>query len=249
MLLKDQIVLVTGGGSGIGLELSKQLAALGNTMFICGRNVEKLKAAEKAYGLKVVPADVTFAEDQQAVLKAIETAHGRLDLLINNAGVLLAYDFASQEDAVSRIESEIGINAIAPVTLAKRALPLLSLSQAPAILFVGSGSAYVPVAGAPVYSGTKAFIHHTAQGLRHQLKDVGISVFEVLPPVIATDMGNSMKSKNLKVMEPADLVSDILKGLASDNLEMVPGQSRQLRLLSRIMPGYLFRQIAKTRFH
>ena len=66
---------------------------------------------------------------------------------------------------------------------------------------------------------------------------------------IATDMGNSMKSKNLKVIEPADLVSDILKGLASDTLEMAPGQSRQLRLLSRIMPGYLFRQIAKTRFH
>ena len=57
-------------------------------------------------------------------------------------------------------------------------------------------------------------------------------------------MGNAMTSRNLKVMEPADLVSDILKGLASDTLEMVPGQSRPLRLLSRIMPGYLIRLLA-----
>lgn len=246
MHLNDLIVLVTGGGSGIGLELSRQLAALGNTVFICGRDVEKLRAAEDAYGLKSVPADVTFAEDQRDVLRAIEEAHGRLDLLINNAGVLHAYDFALQEDATSRIESEIGINAIAPLTLSKRALPLLSFSQAPAILFVGSGVAYVPLAGAPVYSGTKAFVHHAVQGLRHQLKEIGVSVFEVLPPVVATEMSKGLKSKKLKVMDPERLVFEILEGLRKDTFEMVPGQSWQLKVLSRIAPGLLFREMAKT---
>ena len=114
---------------------------------------------------------------------------------------------------------------------------------------IGSGVAFVASLGTPVYSGTKALIHHCAQTLRHQLKPHGITVFEALPPVVDTDMASVLKSDNFKKMKPADLVRDILEGLRRNQSEMRLGQSRQIKLLSRFAPAFLFRQFAKTEFH
>jgi uncharacterized oxidoreductase len=247
--LTSKIILVTGGGSGIGLELTRQLVALGNTVIICGRDAGRLAEAVRLTGAEAITGDVTVAEDQERILSDIEAQHGRLDLLINNAGIFLAYDFRTDPDTLQKIESEIAINATAPLTLTRRALPLLEKSRQPGVLFIGSAVAFVASPGTPVYSGTKALIHHCAQTLRHQLQPHGITVFEALPPVVDTDMASVLKSDNFKKMKPADLVREILAGLRRNRTEMLLGQSRQIKLLSRIAPAFLFRQFAKTEFH
>ena len=249
MDLTSKIILVTGGGSGIGLELTRQLVTLGNTVIICGRDAGKLAEAAHATGAQAIAGDVTVAKDQERILSEIEAQHGRLDLLINNAGIFLAYDFRTDSDTLQKIEREIAINATAPLTLTRRALPLLAKGRQPGVLFIGSGVAFVASPGTPVYSGTKALIHHCAQTLRHQLKPHGISVFEALPPVVDTDMAKALKSGNFKKMKPADLVRDILDGLRRNQTEMLLGQSRQIRWMSRIAPAFLFRQFARTEFH
>ena len=249
MDLTEKIILVTGGGSGIGLELTRQLVALGNTVIICGRNAGKLADAARLTGAQAIAGDVTVAEDQERILSEIETQHGRLDLLINNAGIFLAYDFRTNPDTLQKIEREIAINATAPLTLTRRALPLLEQSAEPGVLFIGSGVAFVASPGTPVYSGTKALIHHCAQTLRHQLKPHGITVYEALPPVVDTDMASALKSGNFRMMKPADLVRDILDGLRRNQTDMLLGQSRQIKWMSRIAPAFLFRQFAKTEFH
>jgi uncharacterized oxidoreductase len=247
--LTSKIILVTGGGSGIGLELTLQLVALGNTVIICGRDPGKLAEAARLTGAQAIAGDVTVAEDQERILSDIQAQHGRLDLLINNAGIFLAYDFRTDPDTLQKIEREIAINATAPLTLTRRALPLLEKSAQPGVLFIGSGVAFVASPGTPVYSGTKALIHHCAQTLRHQLKPHGITVFEALPPVVDTDMASVLKSDKFKKMKPADLVRDILDGLRRNQTEMLLGQSRQIKWMSRIAPAFLFRQFAKTEFH
>ena len=249
MDLTSKIILVTGGGSGIGMELTRQLVKLGNTVIICGRNAEKLSEAARLTGAQAITGDVTLAHDQDRILSDIQAQHGRLDILINNAGVFLTYEFKSDPDTVQKIETEIAINATAPLTLTRRALPLLEKSTQPAVLFIGSGIAFVASPGTPIYSGTKALIHHCAQTLRHQLKPHGITVFEAMPPVVDTDMAKVLKSNNFKKMKPADLVRDILNGLRRNQTEMLLGQSRQIKLMSRIAPAFLFRQFAKTEFH
>ena len=99
MDLSAKIILVTGGGSGIGLELTRQLIALGNTVVICGRNAEQLEAAAQRTGALAVAGDVTRAEDQERILATIAERHGRLDLL-RGAAVLeqLRADVAAQEE-------------------------------------------------------------------------------------------------------------------------------------------------------
>jgi uncharacterized oxidoreductase len=247
--LKSKIILVTGGGSGIGLELTRQLVTLGNTVIICGRDAGKLAEAARLTGAQAVPGDVTVAEDQERILSEIKAQHGRLDLLINNAGIFLAYDFKIDPDTLQKIEREIAINATAPLTLTRRALPLLEQSTQPGVLFIGSGIAFVASPGTPVYSGTKALIHHCAQTLRHQLQPHGITVFEAMPPVVDTDMAKVLKSGNFKLMKPKDLVREILDGMSRSQTEMLLGQSRQIKWMSRIAPAFLFRQFAKTEFH
>lgn len=249
MDLTSNIILVTGGGSGIGLELTRQLVTLGNTVIICGRDAGKLAEAARLTGAQAVPGDVTVAEDQERILSEIKAQHGRLDLLINNAGIFLAYDFKTDQDTLKKIEREIAINATAPLTLTRRALPLLEQSTQPGVLFIGSGIAFVASPGTPVYSGTKALIHHCAQTLRHQLQPHGITVFEAMPPVVDTDMAKVLKSGNFKLMKPDDLVREILDGMRRSQTEMLLGQSRQIKWMSRIAPAFLFRQFAKTEFH
>jgi short-subunit dehydrogenase involved in D-alanine esterification of teichoic acids len=247
--LTSKIVLVTGGGRGIGLEFNRQLAALGNTVIITGRNKATLETAAKETGAEPMPGDVTSAKDQERWIEEIGARHGRIDLLINNAGILLPYDFASDPDTLGKIEREIATNAIAPLTLTRRALPLLKASDAPAVLFIGSAAAFVAAAPTPVYSGTKSLLHHSAQALRHQLAPLGISIFEAMPPVVDTEMGAGLKSDNFKKMAPGDLVRLILKGLRRNQPEMLLGQARQVKWLSRIAPGFAFRQFSKTEFH
>ena len=249
MDLTSKIILITGGGSGIGHELTRQLVALGNTVIICGRDAGKLAEAARESGAQAIAGDVTVAEDQERILSEIEAQHGRLDLLINNAGIFLAYDFKTDTDTLQKIEREIAINATAPLTLTRRALPLFEHSTQPGVLFIGSGIAFVASPGTPVYSGTKALIHHCAQTLRHQLRPHGITVFEAMPPVVDTDMAKALKSGNFKKMKPADLVRDILTGMRRNQTEMLLGQSSQIKLMSRIAPAFLFRQFAKTEFH
>lgn len=249
MKLNGKIILVTGGGRGIGLEFSRQLAALGNTVIITGRNKATLETAAQETGAEPLPGDVTSAQDQDRWIEEIRARHGRIDLLINNAGILLPYDFASDADTLEKIEREIATNSVAPLTLTRRALPLLKVGDAPAVLFISSAAAFVAAAATPVYSGTKSLLHHSAQALRHQLAPLGIKIFEAMPPVVDTDMGAGLKSDNFKKMAPDKLVRGILKGLRENQQEMLLGQARQVKWLSRIAPGFAFRQFSKTEFH
>ncbi|MEM9151578.1 MAG: SDR family NAD(P)-dependent oxidoreductase [Cyanobacteria bacterium P01_F01_bin.3] len=249
MELTGKTILITGGGSGIGLELTKQLSALENTVIITGRSETKLERVKLIYGVETFVSDVTSAQNQSSLLSSISDQYGHLDLLINNAGIMNAYDFGTDEQTVSKVQAEIDVNATAPLLLTARALPLLRKGHEPAVLFVGSGVCYVAMPSTPVYTGTKALIHHAAQALRVQLKPEGIDVFEVLPPVVATDMAKALKSGNFKLMPPSELVRQIIQGLETGKHEMLVGQTRQIALMSRLFPKFLFRQFSKVEFH
>lgn len=248
MRLNGKIVLVTGGGRGIRLEFIRQLTALGNTVIIAGRNEATLKTAAQETGVEPMPGDVTSAKDQERWIGKIAARHCRIDLLINNAGIPLQNYFASDPDTLDKIGHEIATNAVAPLTLTRRALPLLKGRDEPAVLFISSATAFVAAAVTQVYSGTKSLLHHSAQTLRHQLAPLGITLFEAMPPVVDTDMGAGFKSNNFKKMVPENLVRNILKDLRDGQPEMLLSEARQVKWLSRITPSFAFRQFSKTGF-
>jgi len=246
MKLKDKIILITGGNAGIGAEMARQLSKQGAKIIISGRNEETLRGVADEYGVDYISCDVTKEADQYNLRKEVKTRYGKLDVLINNAGIMKKYAFAEDEITLSNIRNEIEINTISPLTLTYLFLPLLKKSSEPAVVFVSSGLAYVPFPATPIYSGTKALMHHCAQSLRHQFKGDNIKVFELLPPPTDTALADNFRTPSVKLMPVDKMVAEFVQGLKCNKYEIAAGMSKQMRIISRIAPNFLFKQLANT---
>ena len=112
-----------------------------------------------------------------------------------------------------------------------------------------SGLAFVPFAPSPVYSATKAAIHSYTQCLRFQLEGTNVSVIELAPPGVETPLFRrefAEELKNQKGMDVTVLVKRAIAGIEAGALEIRPGLSNVLKIMSRVAPGFIFRQMAKA---
>jgi len=189
MELSGNTVLVTGGGSGIGLAIAARLLAGGSRVIVCGRREETLREAAEAHpGLVTRVCDVGREEERAALFEWAVGEHPDLNVLVNNAGIQRRIALARPE-AWEETRREIAINLDAPVHLSLLFLPHLLGRRRPAIVNVSSGLAFVPMAAAPVYCATKAALHSFTLSLRHQLADTPVRVVEIIPPAVNTDLG------------------------------------------------------------
>lgn len=189
MNVSGHTILVTGGGSGIGLALAKRFAAAGNEVIVCGRREAALRDARAATpSLHAHACDVSRPEEREALIRWATTEFPAFDVLVNNAGIQQQIDLSSPPPWTD-VHGEIVTNLEAPVHLAMLAIPHLRTKQAAAILNVTSGLAFVPRAAVPVYCATKAAMRSFTLSLRHQLAGTSIEVVEIIPPAVNTDLG------------------------------------------------------------
>jgi uncharacterized oxidoreductase len=243
--LENHVVFVTGGGSGIGLALAAALAAKNNTVIISGRSAERLaEAKQKHPALRTVVCDVTNTAQVKAALDAIVKEHGRLSILVNNAGILNAVDCVKDGDAhFDAIDREIATNYTAPIKMTLLALPALMAQPQAAVINVTSGLAYTPIAKFAVYCGTKAALHSFSKSLRHQLEHTHVKVFDVLPPGTATELVHDLHGKTIPVDK---VVTDAIRGIEKDHWEIPIGQSKVLAIMERIAPGFIEQQLLRA---
>ncbi|MCB9006292.1 MAG: SDR family NAD(P)-dependent oxidoreductase [Ardenticatenaceae bacterium] len=235
MKLKNKVVFITGGSSGIGLAIAKMMADLGSTVVICGRSEKRLAAAKTAVPtLHTLSCDITNDADQAAALAEIEQRYGRLDILINNAGMQHNYLLPQESDIAARVAQEVTLNVTALITLTHRALPLLQKSSAAAIVNVGSGTGLMPKPDGLVYSATKAAVHNFTIGLRWQLATQNIHVVELFPPVVDTAM---TAGRNEDKVSPDAVAQALLTGLQQNRKEIFIGKMKALPWLVRFAPG------------
>lgn len=248
MKMQGNTILVTGGSSGIGLELATQLLALGNTVVITGRSSGRLSAALRAHpGLHGVESDVA---DPQAIARLHAEVTSRfptLDMLINNAGEMRKLNLQTSSADLHDITRELETNLSGPVRMVQQFLPHLLSQTGAAIVNVSSGLAYVPFPIAPVYSASKAGLHAYTRCLRVQLKHTRIKVFELAPPATQTPLiGEFASDVGEGTLMPVDkLARAAIRGIAKDRLEIRPGLSVALNLMSRIAPGFALRMLSK----
>jgi uncharacterized oxidoreductase len=251
MKLSGNTVLITGGSTGIGLELSKRLIERGNTVIITGRDPAKLDAAKRA--LPTIVAYQSDAGDPKAIVTLydkVTDAFPALNILINNAGIMRVIDFNQTGRDLEDLTREIAINFVGPVQMVQQFLPQLKKQTHAAIVNVSSGLAFVPLPVSPIYCATKAALHSFTQSLRVQLKKTNVQVFELAPPATETPLmggdfaGVDLASANLMSVET--LVTQALRGFEKDRLEIRPGQSNGLKLLSRIAPEFALRQLSNA---
>ena len=192
MKMTGNTMLITGGGSGIGRGLAEAFHLLGNTVVIAGRRKEILEATAKANpGMEWMTLDIEDAASIQAFAKRVTEKYPKLNVLINNAGIMKLEDLRTGA-ATEVAEQTIAINLLGPIRLTSALLPLLRQQPHSTIMTVSSGLAFVPLAPTPTYCATKAAIHSYTESLRYQLKDTTTEVVELIPPYVATDlMGSS----------------------------------------------------------
>jgi uncharacterized oxidoreductase len=186
MKISNNKILITGGGSGIGLGLTERFLEENNTVIICGRRESVLEEVLKKHpSIITYKSDLSKADEREELFKWICTYHSDLNILVNNAGIqqwMSVYD----SDFYQRSKDEIAINIMAPLHLTSLFTNLKSLNT---IINITSGLSFVPLARMPVYSATKAFFHSFTLSLRHMLKSKNIEVIEVIPPALNTDLG------------------------------------------------------------
>ena len=248
MKMTGNTVLITGGTSGIGLELALQLTNLGNRVIVTGREQEKVESvARDSPSIVTIKSDVSEPEAISELYKKVSTDFPDLNVLINNAGIMRKINLQDRGADLEDITREIDINLSGPIRMVKQFLPQLKVRPTAAIVNVSSGLAFVPFPISPVYSATKAGIHAFTKTLRVQLRNTKIRVFELAPPSTQTGLQNAFSATDVKAssnMSVESLVKKAIGGLKRDRLEIRPGSSNVLHLLSRLAPGIALRMVS-----
>lgn len=232
MKTNGNIILITGGATGIGFALAEAFVKADNKVIICGRRRARLEEArEKLPGLEIRQCDVSKKEEHESLFKWIKASFKDLNILINNAGIQRMIDIKKGPAALLSGGDEVQTNLVAPIHLSAYFAPFLMKKKEAAIINVSSGLGFVPIAFMPVYCATKAAVHIFSVSLRHQLKDTPVKVFEIVPPAVDTELGKSGEAdgeQDYRGIPPAELAAAVMKALKKDEYEIAVGEAKGL---------------------
>jgi short-subunit dehydrogenase len=227
-----QYAVVTGGGSGIGLEIAKHLAGSGYEVLIVGRNESKLqRARDYVPDIHVLKADLRIHEDISCIRSKAEASFGCIDVLVNNAGV---GHFEDDEIDLEKIKDHIATNFLSPLELTTEMLPLLRKSLAPKVVFVGSAMAYSNASRWASYSASKSALHVYLRAIRRNEKLKDLRFIEVLPPFVATNLTHDLKTSKLSPEVVAKAVMGVVLGNGD---EVRVGKGNLVYWMSRMAPS------------
>ncbi len=245
MDLRDNVVLVTGGASGIGLGLARRFLAAGSSVIICGRRDDRLRDAQAAYpGLHTRVCDLAQAAERVRLAEWVVREFPGLNVLVNNAGIQ-RYPRLDGPGEWAAADEEIAINFAAPIHLCSLLVPHLLRQDHPAIVNVTSGLAFVPLANAPIYSATKAALHSFTLSLRHQLAGTPLKVVEIAPPAVNTDLGGpGLHTFGVPIDELLDAVVPRIQG---GEREVAYGFAQQSSRASREELDQIFERMNAAR--
>ncbi|PWK79397.1 putative oxidoreductase [Mucilaginibacter oryzae] len=250
MQLKGKTVLITGGASGIGLEAAKQFLTNGAQVIITGRNHAKLDEARKLYpAITAIKSDVSDASDAQKLFNQVQRLGG-IDILYNNAGVLtdpinlgIANDRHFEDAAY-----EMNVNYLGVIRLNNLFMDMLKSRNESAIINTTSILSYVPSLLEATYSASKVALRFYTETLRKHLQilNSSVKVFELLPPVVATEM---TAERNGKKMTSEDLVKALIRGLKKDQFTIRVGDTKALYIVNRLFPKLAFGLVNPKQSH
>lgn len=252
MNLTGKRILITGGTSGIGLELAQAFLARGARLFLVGRRATALEAAITTLarnGGQVggTTGDVANEADRARLLAEAAGMLGGLDVLVNNAGAVRAGRL--EHITEDEIRTMIEVDLIAPILLTRAALPYLRASGDALIINVTSGIALNGVPFYATYAGAKAGLARFSEALRRELGGEGIGVLTVYP--VATDtpmMKSSAAGPDIGfAREPAaEVAHDVIDAVETGRLEVIRGGETRARLitLNRDDPAAMDRRFA-----
>ena len=197
---KHRVALVSGGNRGIGLEVVRQLAALGHTVILGSRDLTKGEAAARAIGdgapgrVSAVRLDVTDPGSVEHAVKEIDRRFSALDVLINNAAIHYdTWQTAVAADVEGVVREAFETNLLGAWRMIRACVPLMRRSRYGRIVNVSSGAGAIASmgAGTPAYSTSKAALNALTKIVADELRKSNILVNAVCPGWVATEMGGA----------------------------------------------------------
>lgn len=250
-------VLITGASSGIGEALAARFAQAGHDLVLVARSADKLQALAKAlkaeHGVKtwVAPADLSSPGAAEQLAASMRRSRRRIDVLVNNAGVLSHGPFVGMEAA--RHQQLIDLNVSGLTAMVAAFLPAMVERGAGRVLNVASIAAFQPVPLLATYAATKAYVLSLTESLSEELKGTGVTITALCPGITATNMlaGAQQESEQLGklpqfvVGNAADVADQGFNACMKGEVICVPGVLNLAgTLAARATPKWLLRKVS-----
>jgi len=250
--LEGKTVVITGAGSGIGRALAIEADRRGMTVGLCGRRADALAETKRMMpsgrAHLTLTGDITVPLIRRNLSLVISDVWGRLDLLVNNAGLVTVGELEEVTD--QDLDRLMATNLTAPLALIREMLPLLRASAPARIVNVGSMFGEIPFPLFAAYSASKFGLRGASIALRRELASSGISVMFAAPRATKTDAATAfdelIEPMQMKIDLPANVASQIWNAVEKDAQVMYPrGPERLFVLVQRLFPGLVDRSLAK----
>jgi NAD(P)-dependent dehydrogenase (short-subunit alcohol dehydrogenase family) len=197
----DRAALVTGGSSGIGLAIARMLRDEGYALTLVSRRAEKVQAAADELGATAVAADVGDADECARLVAEHRERHGRLDVLVNSAGVGIAGTVADLP--AKHFDLQVGVNLRGLFLVTQAAIPLLRESRG-WIVNLASIAGTLPTPGLATYGATKAAVIALTRSLNEELDGAGVRAVALCPGFVDTPMAEWSGIPGDEMIQPED---------------------------------------------
>ncbi|MCK6579335.1 MAG: SDR family oxidoreductase [Anaerolineae bacterium] len=252
MKVMNKVIVVTGGGSGMGRALVLALVGKGARVAAIDLNENTLKETVELAGqhrdkISTHVLNVSSRQAVEALPEAVLSAHGAVDGLINNAGIIQPFVRLNDlpYDAIERV---LNVNLYGVIYMTKAFLPHLLQRPAAHIVNVSSMGGFFPVPGQTLYGASKAGVKLLTEGLYAELIESNVRVTVVFPGAIATNItqnsgvatpavGGSESARSFPTTSPADAAQTIIDGIERDQFQVYIGNdARMMNLFYRFSP-------------
>ncbi len=213
--LNRSVVLITGAGGGIGRATSQRLAARGHAVALLGRTVASLEATAESLPADVpallLEVDLSDADSCVDAIQAIKARFGRLDAIVNNAGV--APQVPIQDTDARLVRETIDANLVGPIVLVSQAWPLLVNARG-CVVNVSSMASIDPFRGFTAYAASKSGLDSLTRSIMAEADETGIRAFTLNPGIVETPLLRQLFDESIvprgAAMDPADVAEEIL---------------------------------------
>ena len=218
--VKNAVTIITGGASGIGKATAHTFARQGATVIIADLNqqlTDTLRDEFTPYETTIafIACDITSSAQRQNLVNTVEETYGKIDILINNAGISKGGAFSKLSPIT--IDTIIQVNLIATIHLTQAVLNIMQKQNHGHIVNISSVNAIMPPPGETIYSATKAGLNAFSDSLRRELGNTNINISVVMPTLTKTDMLNHISEDDLRKNQL------LMAGMSLDRPENVAG--------------------------
>ncbi len=253
MRISGRVVLITGASEGIGAACVQAFRSRGAEICLTARSADKLRKVTRAGDL-VIPADLLTPDAPKTIVDAVLAKHGRLDILINNAGAGLYQPAHTADPALAH--QLFDLNLFAPLALVRETAAHMKTRREGTIVNVSSIAGAVPLPWFTIYSASKAALITLTDGLRMELREWGIHCISVLPGYVKTNFQQNIYGGNVPpalggmrqrmAITPEQCAEAIARGVERDARTVVTPASGWVLVAGwRLFPAIVEQQLRK----